>query len=165
VGGPLFTPRAHAAALDRTLAQYKVQLFHFRGEPDRGGLRKANVSGYCVFRPANAIGWTSSSQARNNLYWNSDVCVQSAPASDYDAVYDDLAANNQTTLGIAETTTVSQAEAHACTVPAIPFVNASAGDFHLTANTPSGQALGSPYDVDKDGKPRTTWTRGAYEHP
>jgi|HubBroStandDraft_2_1064218.scaffolds.fasta_scaffold06403_3 hypothetical protein len=124
----------------------------------------ANVSGYCVFRPADSIGWTSSSQARNNLYWNSDVCVQSAPSSDYDACYDDLAANNQTTLGISETTTVAQAEANACTIPAAPFVSPSMDDFQLTANTPPGEDLGAPYNVDKDGNPRTTWTRGAYEY-
>jgi hypothetical protein len=124
----------------------------------------ANVSGYCVFRPANSIGWTTASQARNNLYWNSDVCVQVAPSSDYDACYDDLAASNQSTLGISETTTVAQDEANACTLPATPFVGASTDDFHLTANTPSGENLGAPYDVDKDGNPRTTWTRGAYEY-
>jgi len=124
----------------------------------------ANVSGYCVFRPANSIGWTSASEARNNLYWNSDVCIQVAPSSDDDAYYDDLAASNQTTLGISETTTVGQAEAHACTVPAAPFVAEATGDFHLTSNTPSGESLGAPYDVDKDGKTRTTWTRGAYEY-
>jgi hypothetical protein len=126
----------------------------------------ANVSGYCVFRPASSGGWTSASQARNNLYWKSDVCVQVAPDSDYDAVYDDLAANNQTTLGIPETTTVSQAEAHAFAVSSTPFVNAAAGDFHLTANTAGGQDVGASYDVDVDGNLRTTWTRGAYEyHP
>jgi hypothetical protein len=124
----------------------------------------ANVSGYCVFRPANTIGWTAASVARNNLYWNSDVCVQVAPSSDYDAVYDDLAASNQSKLGISETTTVTQAETNACTISATPFVNAGAGDFHLTANTPGGQNVGAPYDVDKDGNPRTTWTRGAYEY-
>jgi hypothetical protein len=126
----------------------------------------ANVSGFCVFRPATSGGWTAASQARNNLYWNSDVCVQVAPASDYDAYYNDLAASNQSTLGISETTTVAQAEAHSCTVPATPFVGVSTGDFHLTANTPGGEDVGPPYDVDKDGNVRTTWTRGAYEyHP
>jgi hypothetical protein len=123
----------------------------------------ANVGGYCVFRPASSGGWASGSSARNNLYWKSDVCVQSAPDSDYDACYDDLAAANQSTLGISETTTVPQAEAHACTVSASPFVNEAAGDFHLTANTPSGASLSGPYDVDKDGNVRRTWTRGAYE--
>jgi len=92
------------------------------------------------------------------------VCVQSAPSSDYDACYDDLAANNQTTLGISETTTVAQAEANACTIPAAPFVSPSMDDFQLTANTPPGEDLGAPYNVDKDGNPRTTWTRGAYEY-
>lgn len=89
--------------------------------------------------------------------------MQSAPNSDYDACYDDLAAANQSTLGISETMTVPQAEAHACTVPASPFVNESAGDFHLTANTLAGESLSVPYEVDKDGNVRSTWTRGAYE--
>lgn len=124
----------------------------------------ANVSGFCVFRPANAVGWTSDSQARNNLYWNSDVCVQSAPGSDYDASFNDLASTNQSKLGISETTTVTQAEAHSCTVSATPFVNTSTGDFHLTVNTPSGENVGAPYNLDKDGNVRTTWTRGAYEY-
>ncbi len=124
----------------------------------------ANVTNYCVFRPANGIGWTTASQARDNLYWQSDVCVQSAPSSDYDAVYDDLASSNQSKLGISETTTVTQDEVNACTLSSTPFVNEAAGDFHLTANTPSGDNVGAPYDVDKDGKPRTTWTRGAYEY-
>jgi hypothetical protein len=124
----------------------------------------ANVSGYCVFRPANSIGWTTTSQARNNLYWNSDVCVQSAPDSDYDACYNDLASSNQSTLGISETMTVTQVEANACTVPSAPFVSESTGDFHLTANTQGGESLGAPYNVDVDGNVRTTWTRGAYEY-
>jgi hypothetical protein len=126
----------------------------------------ANVSGYCVFRPANAVGWTSDSRAGNNLYWNSDVCVQSAPSSDYDASYDDLASSNQSKLGISQTMTVMEAEANACAVSSTPFVDAASGDFHLTSNTPGGEDVGSPYDVDKDGNARTTWTRGAYEyHP
>jgi hypothetical protein len=124
----------------------------------------ANVSGYCVFRPANTVGWTSGSQARNNLYWNSDVCVQSAPGSDYDAVYDDLASSNQSKLGISETTTVTQAETHSCAVSSAPFVGAATGDFHLTSSTPSGEDLGPPYNLDRDGNVRTTWTRGAYEY-
>jgi hypothetical protein len=124
----------------------------------------ANVSGFCVFRPASAVGWTSGSQARNNLYWTSDVCVQSAPDSDYDAYYDDMSASNQSRLGISETETIAQDEANACTVPATPFTSESTGDFHLMANTVAGDALGAPYNVDKDGHARTTWTRGAYEY-
>jgi hypothetical protein len=123
-----------------------------------------NVSGFCVFRPASSVGWTSDSQARNNLYWNSDVCVQSAPDSDYDACYDDMASSNQSRLGIAETTTIPQVEAHSCTISATPFADESSGNFHLTSNTPAGEDLGAPYNVDKDGNARTTWTRGAYEY-
>jgi hypothetical protein len=125
----------------------------------------ANVTNYCVFRPDPAGSWTAGSQARNNLYWTSDVCIQIAPGSDYDAYYDDMTASNPQRLGIPETTTVQQAETHSCTVPAAPFANEGAGDFHLTSNTVAGVDLGAPYDVDKDGNPRTTWTRGAYEHP
>jgi hypothetical protein len=125
----------------------------------------ANVTGYCVFRPAGSGGWTAASQARNNLYWNSDVCVQVAPNPDYDGYYNDLASGNQCTLGIPETTTVPQDEAHAAAVPAVPFVNSATGDFHLTSNTAPGVDLGPPYNVDADGKVRTTWTRGAYEYP
>ena len=46
---------------------------------------------------------------------------------------------------------------------AISFVNAAAGDFHLTVNTSAGVNLGSPYNVDPDGRTRTTWSLGAYE--
>lgn len=125
----------------------------------------ANISGYCVFRPASSGGWTSGSQARNNLYWNSDVCVQIAPSPGYDAYYDDLASSNQSTLGISETTTVAQAEANSCTISSMPFVSPSTDDFHLTSNTASGEDLGAPYNLDGDGNVRTTWTRGAYEYP
>ncbi len=44
------------------------------------------------------------------------------------------------------------------------FVNPSAGDFHLTANTSPGVNLGSPYNLDPDGNVRTTWSMGAYEY-
>jgi hypothetical protein len=90
--------------------------------------------------------------------------VQSAPGSDYDAVYDDLASSNQSKLGISETTTVTQAETHSCAVSSAPFVGAATGDFHLTSSTPSGEDLGPPYNLDRDGNVRTTWTRGAYEY-
>ena len=87
-----------------------------------------------------AVGWTSDSQARNNLYWNSDVCVQSAPSSDYDACYDDLASSNQSTLGISETTTVD-AGGGATRAPSHRHRSSPrrAGDFHLTSNTPAGE--------------------------
>jgi hypothetical protein len=124
----------------------------------------ANVSGFCVFRPAGSGGWASGSQARNNLYWNSDVCVQTAPTSDYDAYYNDMASSNQSRLGIPETETVPQDEAHSAAVSATPFANEAGGDFHLTSNTAAGADLGAAYNLDKDGKVRTSWTRGAYEY-
>jgi hypothetical protein len=124
----------------------------------------ANVSGYCVFRPAGSGGWATNSQARNNLYWNSDVCIQTAPDSDYDAYYNDLASSNQSRLGISETETVSQDESNACAIPAAPFADEATGDFELISNTVAGENLGAPYNIDKDGNVRTTWTRGAYEY-
>ena len=44
------------------------------------------------------------------------------------------------------------------------FVNATAGNFHLAANTTAGVNLGSPYNIDPDGNTRTTWSLGAYEY-
>ena len=49
----------------------------------------------------------------------------------------------------------------------LAFVNAGAGNFHLTATSPAinaGVSLGAPYNVDKDGAPRVTPPdAGAYE--
>ncbi len=44
------------------------------------------------------------------------------------------------------------------------FVDPDAGDFHLVRNTAPGMPLGRPWDVDADGDPRTTPSRGAYEY-
>ena len=48
------------------------------------------------------------------------------------------------------------------------FVNAAAGDFHLTANTPAGYAIapvaGQTFNLDPDGNVRSTWSIGAYEY-
>ena len=45
-----------------------------------------------------------------------------------------------------------------------PFVNASAKNFRLTAQTDAGINLGSPYTTDAFGISRSYWTRGAYEY-
>jgi hypothetical protein len=46
---------------------------------------------------------------------------------------------------------------------------AAPNNLHVKSNTISsfsifGTPLGAPYNVDMDGKPRTNWTRGAYEY-
>ncbi|MBZ5644950.1 MAG: right-handed parallel beta-helix repeat-containing protein [Acidobacteriia bacterium] len=123
----------------------------------------ANVNGYCVFRPNSPNDWKSGSQARNNIYWNSAVCAQDAPAdSDYDAVFNDSTAS----VGAGDTLTVTQIEAHASTLPASPFVNAAAGNFQLLADTPAGFTLAAPYNVDEFGTTRGAngvWDRGAFQ--
>lgn len=48
-----------------------------------------------------------------------------------------------------------------------PFVNRAGKDFRLKAATDAGMNLGSPYNVDRDGKTRGAdgvWDRGAYEY-
>jgi len=48
-----------------------------------------------------------------------------------------------------------------------PFVNSAAFDYHLSANSPAinkGVNLGTPFNVDMDGTPRTGWSIGAYEY-
>ncbi len=48
-----------------------------------------------------------------------------------------------------------------------PFVNSTAFDYHLSANSPAinkGVNLGTLFNVDMDGHPRTGWSIGAYEY-
>ncbi len=55
-------------------------------------------------------------------------------------------------------------QTHVPSVPANPFVNAAAFDFHLTAHTGSGFNAGAPFNIDVDGNTRTNWDVGAYEY-
>lgn len=43
------------------------------------------------------------------------------------------------------------------------FIDSASTNFGLLTNTNAGVDLGSLYNVDRGGNPRTTWTRGAYE--
>lgn len=47
---------------------------------------------------------------------------------------------------------------------AVAFVDAANLNFTPTVNTPAGQALAAPYNVDMNGRQRTTGTRGAIEY-
>lgn len=57
----------------------------------------------------------------------------------------------------------SESEANGSTASGDPFFDYTDLDFSLVSNTPAGEDLGSPYNVDMLGNTRTTWTRGAIE--
>jgi len=62
---------------------------------------------------------------------------------------------------------VADSSAHTVVTSGNPFVNSAANDFRLATATSAGNStLGSPYNVDLDGRIRGldgTWDRGAYE--
>ena len=98
---------------------------------------------YGTVLTSNGGTWSSSSQGRNNIYWNTNGAGFSS--DDYDL------------------SSASLSEAHGQSKASNPFVNLAGQNYHLTAHTNAGQTLGSLYNVDYDGNIRTTWDRGAYE--
>jgi hypothetical protein len=98
---------------------------------------------YGTVLTSNGGSWSSSSQGRNNIYWNTNGAGFSS--DDYDL------------------SNASLSEAHAQSKASNPFVNLTGQNYHLSAHTSGGQNLGSPYNIDYDGNTRTTWDRGAYE--
>jgi hypothetical protein len=59
-----------------------------------------------------------------------------------------------------------QNEAHMETGTVSPYLNVSAGDFHLKTDTTSGATLPAPYNIDPEGNVRGAggiWDRGAYQ--
>lgn len=100
---------------------------------------------------ASAIG----NEAYNNLDFNGNPAITlngGVVTHDYNAFFD--------------ATHTPAAEGHIETGVGNPFVNSTAGDFHLKTSTDSGYSLLSPYDKDPDGNARGddgTWDCGAYE--
>jgi hypothetical protein len=100
------------------------------------------------YNAGTAFGEGTDNLVYNNL-WIDAGTVNLAGDHDYNAFGDDN----------------GRGEAHAQTnLSSAIFVDYGSGDFHLGANTDAGMALDAPYDVDADGTPRTTWSRGAYEY-
>lgn len=103
------------------------------------------IQGVGIYDKAgNSEPYATGSQARNNIYWNCSLGNQVPADTDYE--YGNSGASGS----------------HSATISSSPFVSPT--NYHLTANTPAGQTLSSPYNIDADGKTRTTWTRGAYEY-
>lgn len=87
--------------------------------------------------------------AKNNIFYNTAApSYRCFPVHDY---------NHYVNSG------TIQGESNGSTSTGDPFVDFVNLKFNLKANTSSGQNLGSPYNIDGNGKTRTTWTRGAYE--
>jgi hypothetical protein len=103
----------------------------------------ANIP-YGTVLTSNGGTWSSSSQGRNNIYWNTNG-TGGFSSDDYDF------------------SNVSLSETHGQGKASNPFVSLTGENYHLTAHTNAGLSLGSPYNVDYDGNTRTTWDRGAYE--
>ena len=102
---------------------------------------------YATVDTANGGTWSSNSQGRNNIYWNTNGAGGLA-SDDYD--YSDK----------------SLSETHGEGNAANIFVNYSAGTvagYHITQHTNAGLNLGAPYNVDYDGNTRVNWDRGALE--
>lgn len=106
-----------------------------------------NMGSYGTIMSAGGT-WSSTSQGRNNIWWNSPNVGGNLPNKDYDL------SNRSTGQTNGQTLTTS------------PFVNVNAGTiagYRLATGTAAGANLGSPYNIDFDGKTRTTWDRGAFE--
>jgi hypothetical protein len=93
----------------------------------------------------------SGGQARNNLFYNCNApnfeCFPTHNNNHF--------INSGGTQGEVGATSANAGD---------PFVNFAGLDFTLKTNTVAGANLGSPFDFDPKSRPRTTWTRGAYEY-
>ncbi len=89
----------------------------------------------------------SGNNARNNLLYNMPAAV-GGWTHDYNAFY---------------STTGTPPESNRQLATGNPFNNSAGMDYTLKTNTLPGSALPSPYDLDPTGKPRSNWTRGAFE--
>jgi hypothetical protein len=106
-----------------------------------------NIS-YGTVLASNGGTWSSSSQGRNNIYWNTNGAGGFGSRDDYDF--------SNASLG----------EAHGQGSASNPFVNLNArtvAGYALAGHTTPGQNLGNPYNTDYAGNNRSTWDRGAYE--
>lgn len=99
-------------------------------------------------------GLASGSEGKNNIFF---VCTGTASGNTGIAGFSVHDYNWYRSCGTSPSETNKQDGG------ADPFVSVGSLDFHLAANTNAGANLNSPYNVDRDGVTRTTWSRGAYE--
>jgi hypothetical protein len=99
-------------------------------------------------------GTGSSLTEYNNLFWNNAQATNGPTCG---------GTMNCTTDYDYFSGTAHTPETHEQTTTLNPFVDWTHGNFHLVADTNSGNtSLGAPFNVDMDGVPRTS-TRGAYQ--
>jgi pectate lyase len=104
--------------------------------------------------PALGLGFgltTSDNFVMNNIFYNCRVDFGGVTLHDYN-------------LFISTSGSGATSEAHGATATSAIFNDYNALDFTLKNNTGAGTNVGSPYHLDANGNPRTTWTRGAYEY-
>ncbi len=103
--------------------------------------------------PAFSFGFSqnpSDIRVMNNIFYNCQVDFGGVTLHDYNLFINTSGAS-------------AASEAHGATGNAAIFNDYLALNFTLKSNTPAGSNVGAPYNVDPNGVPRTTWTRGAYE--
>lgn len=120
------------------------------------------INGYaCLDQSANCA-WAPGSQARNNIYWGTDVYggPWNWPIGDRDYEF-------------GSTANLAGSGTHSIKNGSNPFKNYSGGDYHIVATIGAtyprdkGVALASTYNIDPDGIVRGldgTWDIGAYEY-
>jgi len=86
--------------------------------------------------------------AKNNSFYSSDTGLPNGNWTDDRKHYHDSGGESDTN-GTART--------------GDPFENFAGLDFDLESNTTAGGDLRSPYNVNRNGQTRSTWTRGALE--
>jgi hypothetical protein len=92
-------------------------------------------------------GQGSGNVALNNLFYNTSASMGGGFTHDYNSFF---------------STTNTPSETHGQTGSGSPFVNVSAGNYQLTADTSSWSALSAPFNVDVEGVTRSS-SRGAYQ--
>jgi hypothetical protein len=109
----------------------------------------ANDSYYSIIDTANGGSWSSTSQGRNNIYWNDTQGGPNLPSDDYD--YSDQSLSGET---------------HGQGNAPNPFVSSGSQNYRLIKDTNAGLTLSSPYNIDYDGNTRGAngvWDRGAFQ--
>jgi len=96
----------------------------------------------------------SGNFAYNNIWYNSDWIGMQGVTHGYNSFY-----NSETNF---EYRDGSGNRIGDVSLSGSPFVSAT--DFHLKAHTTAGKTLLSPYNIDRAGKTRVVWDRGAYEY-
>lgn len=104
--------------------------------------------------PVSGISWGSTNAidnvVENNVFYNCSLNFGGISTHDYNLFINTTGEN-------------AASEAHGASASSAIFNDYHSLNFTLQSNTVAGTNAGAPYDIDPNGVPRTTGTRGAYE--